>query len=272
MQPMQKFVMPNLTLKWQIDHAPIVWHRPDPYWKKLTDGGTVADGLLRMISGYNPRKNRFSRGPDSLTSLDTYSLGIAHWHAETAPEMLEHLPDYLIKYAWGVDKEEFLDYLENIDSKRGKQRLRRELYPFVRGWYEIARHPAVIAVQAEAWLGKYAKRAWKTCSQNGLFSALAFACVARVTNSSYSRAGKWVAKIRRRHPEYTEEEVCAELFGPRYDDHPDRFDLIKTYPEFKGLIPLSIESLLSQWSVPKVTPSLKPYRHDGSLPLWAHRN
>jgi len=221
------------------------------------------DGLLRLVSGYNPRNDKFSRFPDDFITLDTYSIGFAHWWSKYAPELLLKLPEHLITYAWGTTKEEFKEKIEAIPWNKGKNRMRDyDFLPWLcAGWYEIGLHPIVVKAEADFWKNECAVPSMKACKDLGVTDKATFACTARIANSrGASNAKKW---LKRSLKKYTAEADVREYLMNDLYDHGERLVRIEKMQEFSGKLETYKDAL--RW-YPLI--SLKPVRIDGSTPNW----
>lgn len=267
--------MPEVTRKWRYDHCPLTYHKRDPQWHAITDTGTLAAGLLRLVSGYDPDGDTFSRGPDSFLSLDLYSIGIAHWYSGTAPDLLAEMAQRqpaVMAWGFGEDRAQAMrdpEWLpETVGVAKGKMSLRSSVEWLCRGWYEVARWPALIQIQAEAWLDSYARDAAAEMRAQGWRSNRAFAALARLANS---RGGSGMRRMVRRgidRADTTDEHDVIEVIYESEDlyDHPERIELIDSMPEFSGLWDGETPTAAGlDCSTPRAE------RVDGSVPVWAER-
>jgi hypothetical protein len=166
-QPAALHPLPPITRRWRFDHAELA---PFPYsdtqLEAVTGTGSWSAGAIRLVAGYDAARRTVNRGWDSFTTLDTFSIGIAHWWADTAPELLAEIarrePD-LAAWAWGSKTAELLADEDWLPSRhppqRGKKTLSADLHWLLSGWWACARHPSVARIQCEQWLHKYVGRA-----------------------------------------------------------------------------------------------------------------
>jgi hypothetical protein len=79
-QPATLHPLPPITRRWGFDHAELT---PFPYsdrqLKAVTGTGSWSAGAIRLVTGYDAERETVNRGWDSFTTLDTFSIGIAHW-------------------------------------------------------------------------------------------------------------------------------------------------------------------------------------------------
>jgi len=198
---------------------------------------------MRLISGYKPDKRTFSRGPDSWISLDTFSIGFAHWWAKTAPKILSRvargLPE-LSAWGWGEDTATNMANLswlvKQIIPRKGKQ-LHDPKYDWIlSGWHQISRHPEVIRICVEEWLSSYTETVDKVMDKYGWEKARTQAALYRVSNSrgSYGMK-KLVKKARSMSPSRGELDVMQTLFeSESLYDKPRRWETICDWENFAG--------------------------------------
>lgn len=230
--------VPAAARKWGYDHLPLVYDRRDPQATAMTEG-SVAGSLLRLVGGFDRERETWSRAWDSWISLDTYSIGVAHWWAETAPGLLARIAreePILAAWAWGDDGAKLLDDPDKLraltGTQRGKMPHRAELDWLLAGWYEIARHPRCVAIQADHWLGNYARKAWERMERYGWHRASSLAALARMANSGGLRHID--AARKRLGSRADESDVCELALGDGYYDHPERWDAILADPVLAG--------------------------------------
>lgn len=141
-------------------HWPFLYRVQDAWWIYVTSAETVLAKFLRIVSGVSITNGTVSRPPDSMIGLDGYSLSIDHQWSRYAPDRIaalaRELPQ-LVAWAWGPEAVEALkdpNWLRAlIPPRKGFYDDRTypgQLWPAYRwlaaGWFEIARHPAVIQV------------------------------------------------------------------------------------------------------------------------------
>jgi peptidoglycan hydrolase-like protein with peptidoglycan-binding domain len=105
-QPAALHALPPITRRWHFDHAELA---PFPYSDRqleaVTGTGSWSAGAIRLVTGYDAARRTVNRGWDSFTTLDTFSIGIAHWWSDTAPELLAEIarrePE-LAAWAWEI--------------------------------------------------------------------------------------------------------------------------------------------------------------------------
>lgn len=259
--------VPSATRKWGYDHLPDVFHKPDPQWERITDTGSFGAGLCRLVSGWNGQY--FSRGPDSWISLDTYSIGFAHWWADTARELLDDIctrrPD-LAAFAWGEEAAKAMTdpnwLMELAPPKRGKMAHDKKLDWLVAGWYAVARHPDVIRICVEEWLDNYVPAGLALMSEYGWRKGTSLAGLVRITNSRGDAGMRRLIKkaIARVGSNDNEEAVIEMVFTHKsLYGHSDRLEYIRSMSEFSGGAPRAMSSNSLDFAV-------TPQRVDGSVP------
>ena len=235
--------LPRKTKKWGYHHIPLTYGKKDPQWEAITGDGSVLAGLLRLISGYKTNKEVFSRGPDSWISLDTFSIGFAHWWAKTSPPIFvrvaQELPELTV---WGygeeaAEKMKSLSWLTSqIIPRKGKQ-LHDPRYDWLLcGWHHTSRHPAVIRICVEQWLSSYTSTVDEVMNKYGWSSARTQAGLYRVSNSRGSYGMKKLTKKAVQKTGTVREEIVikelfekADLYGK-----PDRWETICSWDNFEG--------------------------------------
>jgi len=250
--------------RWGYDHAIDGYSKADPHWQAVT-AGTVEGALLRLVSGWSPRKRTFSRHPDDWISLDTYSIGIAHWWAETADDLLAAIYDAdpdLAVWAWGEDGADLIGPLGDLEEWTGVKRRKTDYDDrfdwLLAGWYAISRHPTALRVQCAHWLDRYAAPALADCKRWGWTSARSLAAVARMRNSGKQRH---IDRVRNAHPGWDEARTCQVAMGPGYYGHADRWDAILAMPELHAPLPATLDAS-------RLALDVLPVRIDGTVPTW----
>lgn len=277
--------LPPFKRRWGYDHAEVTgWPYRDAQWIKVTGSGSWEAGMLRMVSGYSPTRGTVSRGPDAWISLDTYSVGIAHWWARTAPTLFARIAleaPALATWAWGSERARKMEDPRWLPSqvkprRRKNQKVRGHdprLDWLCEGWWAIARHPRVIKIQCEHWLGNYPASARTHARKLGWDRALRgadggriLAALTRMHNSGAAyrrvRAGK-KASGSRRPMEILETAYHLPKDKGGYGK-PGRWKKLIAWSEFTGPAP---ERLSSSSLVLTATPR----RTDGSgvvFPDW----
>jgi len=154
------------------DHArdpdALSYRQSAPEWEDFTAHGRWFDAMFRLVSGWEESSHTFSRVPRDWISLDEFSIGIAHFWADTAPNLLssfvKDLPD-LSADAWG----DTADKMRDPNWIRGKvrvltgKRAHQSRYNWLcSGWWYAARRPEAMAWQATDWLRRYGRSAKRT--------------------------------------------------------------------------------------------------------------
>jgi len=265
--------LPEITDRWNYDHCPGQYRTRDPYWLMMTGSGSLADGLLRLVSGYRPSSDKFSRLPDDFISLDTYSIGIAHWWSKYAPKMLNGIHEKLIKHAWGMDRKSFFKELKKFPLDKGKGRLsdHKNLPWLLAGWYEIGRHPHVVFAQVQFWLTECAYPALKICADYDLKDNATLACLARIANSrGSSNAKKWLKRTMKALGRgASESEIRNHLMYDIYD-HGERLERIYNMKNFDGVI--NVDMPLEWTAGLKSDIDFSQIRQNGTVPEWMSKD
>lgn len=268
--------IPPATSKWGYDHIPNVYLKPDPQWEEITSTGSFEAGLCRLVSGWRVQRrgHSFSRGPDSWISLDTYSVGFAHWWAKTAPNIFDVIctkcPELAV-YAWGEEPAAAMmnpQWLRTFaPPKRGKMGHDPHLDGLLAGWHAIARHPDVIRICAEEWLDNYVPAGLELMKKYGWEKGASLAGLVRITNSRGSSGMKKIIRkaINIVGSSANEDDVIEMAFVHKdLYDHPERLELIRTWPEFRGNAPFVV-------STDSLNFDVAPRRVDGSIPPFVDK-
>ncbi|MBD3261169.1 MAG: hypothetical protein GF334_05720 [Candidatus Altiarchaeales archaeon] len=264
--------LPKIKEMWGYDHAPNVFNKVDKQWQEITGDGSFVSGLLRLVSNYKG-KGKFSRGPDSWISLDTVSVGIVHWWADTIPPLFKRFalekPD-LAEWAWGKEASEAMKdtkFLEkHLNAKRGKFPHNKKFDWLLSGWYEIARHPEIIEICADHWLQSYVPPSGRVMKKYGWRRSYTKAGLIRITNSR--GAGGMSSMVKRAVRELdtkSERKVLPYIFEELYKK-PRRWEKITTWPQFKEPFEKGGETLLVANRLDFVSAPI--IRVDGSTPRF----
>lgn len=180
------------------------WPKVDAQWEAVTGTGSWLAGMLRLLTGRQVGRGgavTYSRGPDDFITLDTYSIGIAHWWADTAPQKLltplvRRFPGEAVS-AWGMVGAEILQRPPEVKRVTGTAKGHRRFDPatlrwLLDGWWAVARRPHWLAAQVELWAEDYIGEALRIASAQGVdWDALdgpdrgrVLAGIARMCNSS----------------------------------------------------------------------------------------
>lgn len=264
--------LPEIKKMWGYDHAPDVYNKVDLQWDKITGDGSFLSGLLRLVSG-SKGGGKFSRGPDSWISLDTVSVGIAHWWAATIPDLFARFavekPE-LVEWAWGKEAAAAMrnpNFLRGyLQAKRGKMPHNKKFDWLLAGWYEIARHPEIIKICVDRWLLSYLPPSVSVMRIYQWKRGDTKAGLVRLTNSRGSAGMSSLVKSAVKKIKSTEEqEVLPYVYTELYKK-PDRWKAITSWPQFKEPYEKNGESLLVSDRLDYV---LSPIcRVDGTAPAF----
>ena len=197
------------------------WPRCDPQWERatLTPSGHPSwlGGVLRLLTGRAVNSRgviTYDRSPDDFITLDTYSLGVAHWWSGTAPKqlllpMVTRLPD-AAAHAWGEACVALLREPAEVErvtgTRTGHTRYNpRSLSWLAAGWWEIARKPHALALQMELWAAHYIRAALDLIARldlpvrqiTGGDRGVALAAIARMCNSGPAIAERAIKRTFR---------------------------------------------------------------------------
>jgi len=266
--------LPKIKSMWGYDHCPNTYLKPCPAWDGALQEDSFENGLLRLVSGSRSDKGQivFSRSPDSWISLDEFSIGFAHWWADTAPDILEAIADELpsiARHAWGgavaVAMTDLAWIRDQIRVKRGKRPHQHKYDWLLSGWYEIGLHPDVIGLCVQEWLECYPPHGVQKMKAEGWKRATTLAGLIRMANSRGNGGMKSLIRKATALAETNDETdiVRTAFYHHTLYDHPNRWDRIKRMPHFKGTAPKSMNlAPLAAYEGPVV-------RGDGSTPGWA---
>lgn len=189
------------------------WPVIDSQWEQMTSTGSWLASMLRLLTGRSVNRAgvvTYDREVDDFVTLDTYSVGIAHWWAGTAPDQLfqplvQKFPA-LAEESWGKEGAKLLrdspdKVMEITGIERGHRRYNpRTLSWIVAGWYHIARRPEVIAFMVELWCKDYVSKGLSRCRTfkmdlSGSNGGLILAAVTRICNSGPALADRSLSKF-----------------------------------------------------------------------------
>jgi len=266
------YPLPKSTQKWGYDHIPDVYNKVDKQWRQITGDGSFISGLLRLLSGYKGN-GKFSRGPDSWISLDTVSVGIAHWWADTIPDLFSRIATekpLLTKWAWGEEAAEAMKdpkFLKgHLKAKRGAVPHNKKFDWLLSGWYEISRHPEVIEICVKDWIDSYIPPGQSVFKKYKWKLGTTLAGLVRLANS---RGAKGMASLVKKGMSElgtdSETEVLPFVYKELYKK-PERWEQITSWNQFKQPFKREKGSLLTPDQLDFVSPPI--VRVDGSSPLF----
>lgn len=265
------------------DQFPDFMNVRDPYWLATTKG-TFEGALLRTVSGAKGigEDLTFSRPPDSYISLDSVSIGIAHWWAETIPAILKDIAikhPAIARWAWGDFVAERMKDFDWIDSQifygpniEGKPlpkvsgltggKARAAIYKsltsassfkshdevkynwLLSGWHEIGRHPEIIKLQARNWFKHYANPAKDAMLKHNFKSERMYAGLCRMANSGAGSMKSNIRKAVQNSSSSNEADILRLAFSPGYYDELDRLAYIENNFSMTPVnLTLDVESL-----------------------------
>ena len=181
------------------------WPVIDSQLETITGTDTWLAGMIRLVSGRKTSRMggyHYSRGLDSLVTLDTISLGIAHWWAGTLAEQLleplaRRLPREVVDAAWGPEGFDILTTPKRLNRIVGDERGLRRYNPvrldwLAAGWRAVARRPDAAGIQIGVWVKEYVGEALQVTREfdmdlSGRDGGLILAGIARMCNSGPAR-------------------------------------------------------------------------------------
>lgn len=247
---------------WGYDH---VMDDPEARWPKRDPGflATLDDldndfiaGMLKLLTGFNPRTGEFNRWPRSIISLDTISVGCFHYWAKTLadhlPAILDDVPGIeLLAFQTDVDPlttivtmpQQLEDFLR---PKTGKMKFDARLLDFAVGWRFLMTSGVMTRLHCQEWADGYIDKAWATIrhfgwmdAANGQDGARILALVTRMQNSGAARS-----RIRNAARAVSSRDPLVILkhcyHGKRSDglyQKPNRWRKVMSWPEFTGPAP-----------------------------------
>lgn len=277
------------TTKRSYYRIPNDYRAKDEHLDALTEGGSLVGEWVRLVAGR--RGGTYSRTPESCITLDGISLGIDHRWSKYLPKRLAEIATRypgVCAWAWGADGAALMrspDFLTHYFARAGKLQngaveyhfprgmhhktewpLQRPVWDwFVAGWYEIARHPAVLRLWIEGTLDKL-RGAFRLCDRWGWEPTdQLVALIARAANS-YGVAG-----VRRQLETYAQDyghlaNDPIKLVRAFYDD-PDEYDhserddrIMRAFSDSKADLE-DVDASALNWDAPVV-------RFNGTVPNW----
>lgn len=250
-----QFPMPLYKYMWGYDHAyepgQVSWPKKEPgflyFLEELEEEGhSFQAGLLKLLTGFNPRNLEFNRWPRSVISLDTISAGVFHYWAMTLIEhVLEILPDPSLAYiVFSEDAEPILNRpKEYFRPVAGKNRMAFHFADFVVGWRILMSSGEMIRRHCNVWLDNYVGDALSIIDEKGWTPQLKspdgsriLAAVTRMRNSGYVNKRLEVGeKVSKSSDPMKVLEAAYNT--PRKQDgygKPNRWKKIQNWPEFEG--------------------------------------
>lgn len=265
MEPHHVHRFPVVDAMWRYDHCysigEVEWPRKDPTWQAFLEADDSFDrGLLKLLTGFNPKTGEFNRWPSSVISLDTLSVGCFHYWAKT---LAEHLPLVLgagslpastvadvARQAFGedladtvVDARALRAFLE---PRKGKHDLAFRLQPIAAGWRIIMQRDDMIQRHVDDWFDNYIGDAHAIIQRQGWGAhlqsedgSLILAAVTRMRNS-----GSADQRIRSARDRVGHGDPVAVLKNAYMTDRdeggygkPNRWRKLTAWPEFRGPVP-----------------------------------
>lgn len=266
--------MPLFVRRWRYDHAhdwdSPEWPYRDPEWERVTSGGSWEDGMLRLVSGYNPKNGTTSRPGRSFITLDHYSISFSHYFSGNAGPFLAYLMEHCPKDAidcFGADKAEkmknpryILKMFKKITGQEGRVKHYPEMSWLSSGWWAFGSRPAVVQASADFWLGQYTPRGVQIAKKLKMYDELRgenggqlLAACTRLANSAPGLAPIWFKNAKplaKSNSSMDRMEACFFMEKKREVNaktgkkhhvggygHGDRWVSITNWPEFKGPAP-----------------------------------
>lgn len=240
-------ITPRIVLKWGYHHVE-GWPIIDSRWFSQTNEYSWINGMMRLVSGHR-KGSTFSRPPSSWVSLDSASIGVAHWWSKRMPSVLPLLlaglthsqRSHIVGEQLASDMADSSYIKRTLGSERGKTRFKPHHLPLMRGWYALSQHINVREAQVKFWIDSTMPKTldiiedvgWALDGDDG--GRLA-AGVARMVNSAPARAKRClrVGMQRRGSPL---EQLERAMSWPKTEGgygHVERWEAIKAQPRFVG--------------------------------------
>lgn len=275
--PATKHPAPLFVWRWGYDHAHD-WDSPQwPYidkeWESVTSGGQWEDGMVRLVSGYDRDSGRTSRPGRSWITLDHYSISFPHYYSKTAPKVVARLvkacPEDAVECFGELRAKQLEDpkfLLRNFPVKVGRSGRKKAYFDqlwFATGWWAFGSRPDVVTESKKIWLEDYVNKGVWVADQLGIRSDLkspeigaqVLAACTRMANSAAGLAPTWYRnskRLARGRDTMSRLEACFSMDKEREVDsrtgrrvhvggygHPDRWRKITSWPEFKGVAPIT---------------------------------
>lgn len=277
--------LPLWVSRWGYDHGhpweDTSWPLKDEQFAQLTGTGSWAAGMLRLVSGWSATQETFSRGLDSIVTLDTVSVGHPHYWAQRIPKVIAHVwnraPE-VCALGWGEDGRErfgLASFARELDLARTSSALSRPSFTtrkayrvarghkpasaslnwFASGWWRVSRHPDFVRAFIKHWIEDYLEDAWHLLGRFGWHNRARvsedggriLAAATRMSNSGMGAAIRRLELVMREVGRDPMKAFRKTFLKPRSQGgygHPDRWHKIMSWEEFAGPAPRDVAESL----------------------------
>lgn len=256
--------MPLLIAYWgydmSFDWGNTDWPEKDEQWEEFTSGGTWHHGMLRLVTGWDPRFRTFNRTPRDHVSLDEMSIGFAHYWADVLPGFLAAFVNALFALAvdaWGLETAEKMrseDWIASqIDAVKGKRSHQAKYNWLLTGWWYAGKNEDAMRWQSEYWLQHYYGYVRKVVVDMKWTNSIphsdggqVIAGIMRMTNSAGRRGTTEILEAARNRIGSNDPMKVLENAYTTDDSKggygkEDRWEIITTWDEFAGPAPKTMK-------------------------------
>lgn len=233
------------------EQCPADYRTRDPEFVRVTQGSLLG-AIVRLVAGYEPSDQTFSRTRISCQTFEGLELGWSHLAGNKTARFLNaialQLPE-VARYAWGEQGAQFaqLSFATSFcDQFKGKLSFPAGTEWFSAGWFQIAPRGDVQNVYLAQWADPHLTDAIAWMQANGLRQRQTLATAVRTRNSGapFTKLKETIASLG--------EQAGLAAFLASYDQ--ERANKIRTWPEFQGQI--------DEW------PTLAELNFGSSAPVW----
>lgn len=241
------------------DQCPPDFHVQDDELVAVTEGSLLG-AAIRVVAGYDPLKDRFSRTRVSFQIYRGLELGWAHMAVDNASDILWDISTRIPKvaqFAWPDHATEMKQYnvCEGIVSGfRGLDKMPHAYDWLAAGWYQIAPRGDVQSVYTERWYKDIAAKAIDWCRSDGIRDKRILVAGIRARNTS----GTKLETLKRMVRELGETEGLKRFLVDYAHDSLTR--ALWEWPIFDGPIDKYPEPSDIRWprETEPLPPALKP--------------
>lgn len=219
------------------EQCPLDWHVRDPELARVTEGSLLG-AIVRLVGGFDPKTQRWSRTRISCQINGWLELGWAHLStidnvARFLTAIATRLPE-VATWAWGDKGRELAQLGAStafVTTFRGRKDLPDGAEWFTAGWYQIAVRGDVQQVYLSEWWSHVAgPMSWMQGRGYKLKGLLGAAARARNSGPDYDELKRLV--------DAEGEALGLQRFLAWWDANgkSDRAEAIRTWPEFQGEI------------------------------------
>jgi hypothetical protein len=233
------------------EQCPADYRTRDPEFVRVTEGSLLG-AIVRLVAGFNPADQTFSRTRISCQVFKGLELGWSHLAGNKTARFLQaiavQLPE-VARYAWGEQGAQFaqLSFATSFcDSFKGLLSFPQGTEWFTAGWYQIAARGDVQNVYLAQWADPHLTEPIAWMQANNLRSRALLATAVRTRNS-----GAPFTNLKQSIATLGEANGLASFLAS-YDQ--ERANKIRTWPEFQGQI--------EQW------PTVSELNFGANAPVW----